>query len=126
MKEQRHCRKGFLSRTAKQLHWSWNCTANLFLDVLRIVLHNAEEMLLDVFKRCYSDPRDIWKVLREIATQDGTVTEYRDRIVVELTALPIPAHRRATENLFYELNADRHTMESNNKTIYFKIKNSPS
>lgn len=95
-----------------------------FLDVLRIVMHNAEQMLLDVFKRCYFDPRDIRKVLREIATQDGTVTAYHDRIIVELTALPIPAHRRATENLFHELNAARY--EIDNKTIRFRIKNSPS
>ncbi|MEI3612794.1 putative transposase [Pseudogracilibacillus sp. SO30301A] len=98
----------------------------LFLDVLRIVMHNAEQMLLDVFKRCYSDPRDIRKVLRGIATQGGTVTEYHDRMVVELTALPIPEHRRATESLFCELNKRRYVMENNGKTIYFKIKNSPS
>ncbi|PIC75640.1 hypothetical protein CSV74_15200 [Sporosarcina sp. P19] len=38
-----------------------------FLDVLRIAMHNAGQMLLDVFKCCYSNPQDIHKVLQATA-----------------------------------------------------------
>ena len=93
-----------------------------FLDVLRIVMHNAEQMLLDVFKRCYSDPRDIHKVLRAIANQGGTVEEQRDIIMVELFPLHIPAHRRAAEELCTELNATNTKMAHNGKKILFTVK----
>lgn len=93
----------------------------LFLDVLRIVMHNAEQMLLDVFKRCYSDPRDMHKVLRAIAEQGGTVEEGVDTITVWLSPLHIPAHRRATEKLCAELTAMEATMAETGKKLLFAI-----
>lgn len=93
----------------------------LFLDVLRIVMHNAEQMLLDVFKRCYSDPRDMHKVLRAIAEQGGIVEEGVDTITVWLAPLHIPAHRRATEKLCAELTAMQATMAETGKKLLFAI-----
>jgi len=93
----------------------------LFLDVLRIAMHNAEEMLLDVFKRCYSDPRDTHKVLRAIAEQGGNVEEGSDKITVWLSPLHIPAHRRATEKLCAELTAMEATMPVTGKRLFFAL-----
>jgi cyclophilin family peptidyl-prolyl cis-trans isomerase len=84
-------------------------------------MQSAEQMLLDVFKRCYSDPRDVHKVLRAIANQGGTVEEHHETIVVKLFPLHIPAHRKATEQLCNELNALDVTMVHNGKKIFFKI-----
>jgi hypothetical protein len=92
-----------------------------FLYVLRIAMHNAEQMLLDVFKRCYSDPRDTRKVLRAIADQGGTVREQQDKIIVELTPLHIQAHRTATERLVHELN-NKGALAQNGKRIIFTVK----
>lgn len=93
-----------------------------FIDVLRIALYNAEQMLIDVFKRCYNDPRDLHALLRAIADQGGTVEERKDCIIVRLTALHIPAHRRATEKLCVELNAMDTTMAETGKRIFFAWK----
>jgi transposase len=93
----------------------------LFLDVLRIAMHNAEQMLLDVFKRCYSDPRDMHKVLRAIAEQGGVVEEGIDTITVWLSPLHIPTHRRATEKLCVELTAMEATMAGTEKKLLFAI-----
>ena len=93
-----------------------------FLDVLRIAMHNAEQMLLDVFTRCYNDPRDLHAVLRAIADQGGTVEERSGRIIVRLKALHIPAHRRATEKLCMELNAMETKMAETGKQIFFAVK----
>jgi transposase len=92
-----------------------------FLDVLRIAMHNAEQMLLDVFKRCYSDPRDLHKVLRAIADEGGIVAESRRAITVRLKALYIPAYRRATEQLCRELNAMEPIMAENGKRIVYML-----
>jgi len=93
-----------------------------FLDVLRIVMHNADQMLLDVFKRCYSDPRDVHKVLRAIADQGGVVEEQSDRMIVKLTPLHIPAHQKATERLCNELNAMDSSMAINGKKVLFSVR----
>lgn len=85
-------------------------------------MHNAEQMLLDVFKRCYSDPRDVHKVLRAIADQGGTVEERNNEIIVELTPLHITAHRRATEQLCRELNTKETKRVEDGKTILYKVK----
>ena len=93
----------------------------LFLDVLRIVMHNAEQMLLDVFKRCYSDPRDVHKVLRAIAEQGGIVEEGVDTITVRLSPLHIATHRRATGKLCAELTAMEATMAGKGKKLIFSV-----
>ena len=93
-----------------------------FLDVLRIVMHNAEQMLLDIFKRCYEDPRDTHKVLHAIANQGGTVEERREVYIVELNPLHIPAHQRATERLCQELNEEGPNLAPNGKKVIFKVR----
>ncbi len=93
-----------------------------FLDVLRIAMHNADQMLLDVFKRCYSDPREVHKVLRTIADQGGILEEQHDRMIVKLTPLHIPAHQKATERLCNELNAMDSSMVINGKKVIFSVR----
>jgi transposase len=93
----------------------------LFLDVLRIVMHNAEQMLLDVFKRCYSDSRDMHKVLRAIVEQGGIIEEGVDTTTVWLSPLHIPAHRRATEKLCTELTAMEAIMADTGRKLLFAI-----
>lgn len=62
-------------------------------------MHNADQMLLDLFKRCYSDPRDVRKVLRAIVNQGGKVETQENKIIVELNPLHIQAYRTAMEKL---------------------------
>mgnify|MGYP000256379804 CR=1 FL=1 len=90
-----------------------------FMDVLRIALYNAEQMLIEVFKRCYNDPRDLHALLHAIADQGGTVEERKDCMIVGLKALHIPAHKRATEKLCIELNAMKSTMAETGKRIFY-------
>ena len=75
----------------------------IFLDVLRIVMNNANQMLLDVFKHCYHDPRDLHAVLYAITQQGGVVEEYADRVIVKLKMLDKRIYQEATKKLFMEL-----------------------
>ncbi|WP_019412433.1 putative transposase [Paenisporosarcina sp. TG20] len=93
-----------------------------FLDVLRIVLYNAEQMLKDVFSRCYNDPRDLHALLRAISDQGGTVEEQKDVVIVRLKALHIPAYRKATEKLCIEMNAMETKIEKTGKRLFFSVK----
>lgn len=94
----------------------------LFLDVLRIVMHNANEMLLDVFKRCYNDPRDLHQVLKNITRQSGTVRETKTKVIVTLNSLEMPTYRRATEQLCKELSEMGFIWNERGKKLVFKSK----
>jgi len=94
----------------------------IFLDVLRIVMHNANQMLLDVFKRCYNDPRDLHDVLKNITRQSGTVHETKTKVIVTLNSLEAPTYKRATEQLCKELNDREFIWNERGKKLVFRSK----
>ena len=91
----------------------------IFLDVLRIVLNNSHQMLLDVFKGCYHDTRDFHAVLHAITQQGGVVEEYKDRVVVKLKMLDNRIYQNATKKLCAELNAMQTVLHENGKLLVF-------
>ena len=93
----------------------------VFLDVLRIVMNNSHQMLLDVFKSCYHDPRDLHAVLYAITQQGGVVEEYTDRVVVKLKMLDRGIYQNATKKLCAELNATHTFLHENGKLLVFDV-----
>ena len=93
----------------------------VFLDVLRIVMNNSHQMLLDAFKGCYHDPRDLHAVLYAITQQGGVVEEYTDRVVVKLKMLDKGIYQNATKKLCSELNTTQTVLHENGKLLVFDV-----
>ena len=93
----------------------------IFLDVLRIVMNNSHQMLLDIFKGCYNDPRDLHAVLYAITQQGGVVEEYTDRVVVKLKMLDNRIYQNATKKLCIELNLMQTVLHENGKFLVFDV-----
>jgi len=93
----------------------------VFLDTLRIVMNNSHQMLLEVFKKCYHDPRDLHATLYAITKQGGIVEEYSDRVVVKLDMLDKGVYQTATKKLCAELNKTQTVFKENGKLLVFDV-----
>ena len=84
-------------------------------------MNNSHQMLLDVFKICYNDPRDLHAVLQAITQQGGVVEEYADRVVVKLKMLDKRIYQNATKKLCAELNVIQTVLQENGKLLVFDV-----
>jgi transposase len=74
------------------------------IDRIKMTAYNAEEWLLGLLVRHYSNPHDIRALLRSFALLTGEMRTTPTGVVVTLDAPDLPLHRRALRGLCGDLN----------------------
>ena len=73
-------------------------------DLMQFMAYHSRERLVDIFSQCYSDHRDIKKVLDMITTKSGVVKLVGQTLMVILQWIDNNKHRQAAEKLCHKLN----------------------
>ena len=73
-------------------------------DLMQFMLFHSNERLLDIFRNCYDDHRDIKPVLNMITKSDGVVKLVGNTLMVLLRWIENKKHREAAQKLCVELN----------------------
>lgn len=94
----------------------------MLVDSLKLLAYNAEEWLLDILAKKYSDTRDFRRVLLLIMRQPGTIQRIDDRVVIQLHSLHNPRYQRAAEYLCDQINKMKVPAPSGNGTMFFEVK----
>ena len=75
----------------------WDFEKKTFLDLLRMAAHNVRRMALDRWMGLYANWRDHTERFRDLLNVGGSLKLEGNRLVVELTPLPVPRYQRAAE-----------------------------
>ena len=75
----------------------WDFQKKTFLDLLRMAAHNVRRMGLDRWMGLYTNWRDHTERFRDLLNAGGRLKLEGNRLVVELTPLPVPRYQRAAE-----------------------------
>jgi len=73
-------------------------------DLMQIMVHHSRERLLEIFRDCYHDKRDIKQVLDMITTRHGRVKLVGQTLIVVLDWIENRKHRQAAVELCRKLN----------------------
>ena len=73
-------------------------------DFMQFMAYHSRERLVEIFRDCYNDHRDIKKVLDMITTQSGLVKLVGQTLMVMLKWIDSRKHRQAAEQLCHKLN----------------------
>ena len=79
-------------------------------DLMQFMAYHSRERLIDIFRECYNDYRDIKKVIDMITTKSGVVKLVGQTLMVILEWIDNKKHRQAAENLCHKLNLKGITM----------------
>ena len=79
-------------------------------DIMQMMAYHSRERLVEIFRECYSDRRDIKKVLDMITTKSGIVKLVGQTLMVILSGIENKKHRQAAIKLCQKLNDKRVTM----------------
>ena len=79
-------------------------------DIMQMMAYHSRERLVEIFRECYSDRRDIKKVLDMITTKSGIVKLVGQTLMVILSGIENKKHRQAAIKLCQKLNEKRVTM----------------
>ncbi len=95
-------------------------------DVIQIVAYNAEQMLLEIFRKYYHDLRDVEQILDMLINYGGYVKLYDNTLYVIINYIDQPMYRRAAVELCKELNAmTPKTLDHFQFPIFFKVMAQP-
>jgi hypothetical protein len=73
-------------------------------DLMQFLAYHSRERLLEIFRHCYHDPRDIKPVLDRITRKSGYVKLFGNTLVVLLDWIEDRNHRNAAQELCRRLN----------------------
>ena len=73
-------------------------------DLMQIMVHHSRERLLEIFRECYDDKRDIKQVLDMITTRQGRVKLVGQTLIIVLDWIQNRKHRKAAVELCRKLN----------------------
>jgi len=73
-------------------------------DLMQFMAYHSRERLVEIFRDCYNDHRDIKKVLDMITRKSGLVKLVGQTLMVMLEWIDNRKHRQAAENLCHKLN----------------------
>jgi PleD family two-component response regulator len=92
-----------------------------------MVAFHSRECLVEIFKECYDDHRDVKQVLDMIARQAGYVKLMGETLVVVLDWIERAKHRKAAERLCQELNRKNITLAASRLKVklFFHISKVP-
>ena len=79
-------------------------------DIMQMMAYHSRERLVEIFRECYNDRRDIKKVLDMITTKSGIVKLVGQTLMVILSGIENKKHRQAAIKLCQKLNEKRVTM----------------
>ena len=95
----------------------------MLVDSLKLLAYNAEEWLLDILTKEYSDFRDFRRVLLLIMKQSGTIQRIEDEILlIRLDSLHNPRYQRAAEYLCEQINQMNVPAPSGRGIMHFEVK----
>ena len=95
----------------------------MLVDSLKLLAYNAEEWLLDILTKEYSDFRDFRRVLLLIMKQSGTIQRIDDEILlIRLDSLHNPRYQRAAEHLCEQINQMNVPAPSGRGIMHFEVK----
>ena len=73
-------------------------------DLIQMLAYNSRERLVEIFRSCYPDPRDVKPVLDMITKRAGYVKLYGQTLIVLLDRIQDRKHREAAQNFCYRIN----------------------
>jgi hypothetical protein len=95
-------------------------------DIMQMMAYHSRERLVEIFRECYSDRRDIKKVLDMITTKSGIVKLVGQTLMVILSGIENKKHRQAAIKLCQKLNEKRVTMNGSlNLKLFFHLADIP-
>lgn len=95
----------------------------MLVDSLKLLAYNAEEWLLDILAREYSDFRDFRRVLLLIMKQPGTIQRIdNDLLFIQLDSLHNPRYQRAAGYLCRQINQMEVPAPSGKGILRFEVK----
>ncbi len=95
----------------------------MLVDSLELLGYNAEEWLLDIRAREYSDFRDFRRVLLLIMKQPGTIQRIDDDLLlIQLDSLHNPRYQRAATHLCEQINRMEVPAPSGRGIMHFEVK----
>lgn len=94
----------------------------MLVDSLKLLAYNAEEWLLDILARQYSDSRDFRRVLLLIMKTPGTIQRIDNHLIIRLDSLHNPRYQRAAEYLCEKINQMEIPAPSGKGTMVFEVR----
>ena len=91
------------------------------IDRVKITAYNAEEWLLDLLVRHYSNPYDVRALLRSFAQLSGEIRTTDERVVITLDPPDLPLHRRALRGLCADLNQITATYPGTELPVIYQV-----
>ncbi|ETR65282.1 MAG: hypothetical protein OMM_14500 [Candidatus Magnetoglobus multicellularis str. Araruama] len=73
-------------------------------DAMQFMSYNSRELLVEIFRKCYSDKRDVKQVLDLVTSQGGYIKLYGQTLIVVLDRIENEKHNSAAIKLCEELN----------------------
>jgi len=73
-------------------------------DAMQFMSYNSRERLVEIFRECYSDKRDVKQVLDLVTSQGGYIKLYGQTLIVVLDRIENENHNTAAIRLCEELN----------------------
>jgi len=73
-------------------------------DFMQFMAYNSRERLVELFRDCYDDPRDVKQVLDMITRRSGYIKRFGQTLIVVLDWIENKKHRQAAERFCHLLN----------------------
>jgi predicted transcriptional regulator with HTH domain len=73
-------------------------------DLIQMLAYNSRERLVEIFRSCYKDPRDVKPVLDMITSRVGYIKLYGQTLIVLLDWIQDRKHREAAQNFCHKIN----------------------
>ena len=74
---------------------------------MQFMAYNSRERLVELFRDCYDDPRDVKQVLDMITRRAGYIKLFGQTLIVVLDWIENKKHRQAAERFCRLLNQER-------------------
>lgn len=95
-------------------------------DLVQMLAYNSREWLVDLFRPCYPDPRDVKQVLDMITKRPGYVKLYGKTLIVLLDWIQNRKHSQSAVRFCYRINQMAPKLsERLNFRLFFKISTVP-
>lgn len=95
-------------------------------DVIQLLTYNSREWLVELFRPCYSDPRDVKQVLDLITKRPGYVKLYGKTLIVLLDWIQNQKHFHAAVRFCHKINQMAPQLTGRlNFRLFFKISTLP-
>ncbi|MCF8106272.1 MAG: hypothetical protein K9K64_12385 [Desulfohalobiaceae bacterium] len=79
-------------------------------DLMQCLAFHSRERLVEIFRDCYDDPRDIKQILGMITRRSGLIKLIGDSLVVILDGIDNKKYRKAADKLCHKLNEQEITL----------------